>query len=76
MTAFLSAVSSWRADGERCGTVGEQDIHAKQDEYAEALGIAKRVADAHMARLGPVRGEALACGRVVRFFSCFVLVGE
>lgn len=33
----------------------EQDIHCKQDEYSEALVIAKKVAAAHEARLGPVR---------------------
>ena len=32
-----------------------QDIHSKQEEYGEALLIAKRVVQAHEARLGPVR---------------------
>lgn len=38
---------------------GEQDICSKQDEYEEALDIARRVAKAYEDKLGPVRRTCL-----------------
>lgn len=38
-----------------CDGYQQQDILSKQEEYTEALEIARRVAQAHEARLGPVR---------------------